>query len=145
MGPHAQPPLFKPYRTLIVDDNRDAANCLALVLRLLGHAVDQAYDGPTGVAKVAEFRPHLVLCDLAMPRMDGLEVARQIRGICASEQVLLVALTGFSDDLRKQQAREAGFDAYLLKPVAVEEILAFLNPACLSGERALAGSSSSIH
>jgi PAS domain S-box-containing protein len=114
-------------RVLVVDDNQDAADSLALLLRLLGQDVGTAYDGPTALAQAGEFRPELVFLDLGMPGMDGYEVARRLRRQPPSVGVVLVALTGWGQEEDRRRSSEAGFDHHLVKPVepdAVEKVLA---------------------
>jgi signal transduction histidine kinase len=106
-----------PRRVLIVDDNVDAADSLALVLDLDGHVTHSAYSAREALRLAAEFKPELILLDIGLPEMDGYEVARRVRAIPALGNVRIVALTGYGqvEDLRK--AREAGFDDHLVKPV----------------------------
>jgi PAS domain S-box-containing protein len=112
---------------LIVDDSEDAAETLALLLRRRGHEVRTAHDGPSTLQLVRARPPDVVLLDLGMPGMDGLEVARRLRQDLGQKQALLVALTGYSTDDDRRRAEEAGFDAHLVKPVdldALEGVLA---------------------
>jgi CheY-like chemotaxis protein len=104
-------------RILIVEDNRDAAESLAMLLKLTGHQVQVAYDGNEGVAAAAEFRPELVLMDLGMPHMDGYEAARRMRAGPGGDESILVALTGWGADHDRRRAQESGFDQHLIKPV----------------------------
>jgi two-component system CheB/CheR fusion protein len=118
-----------PRRVLVVEDNEDAAETLADVLRLGGHEVEVAHDGAEGLRRASEWAPEAVLCDIGLPGIDGYEVARRLRADSAGKRTLLVALTGYAlpDDLRR--AREAGFDAHLAKPARLEEIEAILTRA----------------
>ncbi|MDY3562419.1 PAS domain S-box protein [Gemmata sp. JC673] len=104
-------------RVLVVDDNADAADSLAQLLKILGNEVRTAYDGEAGVAAAAAFRPHLVFLDIGMPKVNGFEACRRIRAEPWGDGVTLVALTGWgqNDDRRKTAA--AGFDHHLVKPV----------------------------
>jgi CheY-like chemotaxis protein len=114
-------------RVLVVDDDRDSAESLAMLLALLGHEVEQAYDGPAALAAVRRGAPDLVLLDLAMPGMSGYEVARRMRADNGSSKTVLIALTGYGADEDLRAAREAGFDGHLVKPIdfsALERILA---------------------
>ncbi|HEX9049419.1 MAG TPA: ATP-binding protein [Anaeromyxobacter sp.] len=112
-------------RVLVIEDQADAAESLADVLRLAGHEVRVARDGAEGLRHAREGRLDAVLCDIGLPGMDGYEVARRLRAD-GHAATLLVALTGYAlpDDLRR--AREAGFDAHLTKPARPEEIEAVL-------------------
>jgi CheY-like chemotaxis protein len=106
-----------PQRILVVDDNRDAAEMLAMQLRFKGHEVRTANDGLAALAAVRAQPPDVVLCDIGMPDMDGLEVARYLRQDLGLKQALLVALTGYGGEEDRRRSREAGFNAHLVKPV----------------------------
>jgi two-component system CheB/CheR fusion protein len=109
----------------VVDDNRDAADSLAMLLRLKGHDVVVAYDGPSALTAVT-FGPDLVLLDLGMPGMDGYEVARRLRQLPEGRGCLLAALTGWGQEEDRRRTREAGFDRHLVKPVDPVELTALL-------------------
>jgi PAS domain S-box-containing protein len=109
-------------RVLVVDDNRDAADSLAMLLRLKGHEVRVAYDGPAALAAVGAFGPDLVLLDLGMPGMDGYEVARRLRETPAFAGRAIAALTGWGQEADRRRTREAGFDHHLVKPVDPAEL-----------------------
>lgn len=116
-------------RVLVVDDNVDAANSLALALRLSGQRVRVAYDGETALSFVAEDPPEAVLLDLGMPGMDGYQVAQRLRGNPATCKILIVALTGWGQDEDRRKSHDAGFDHHLVKPVdpiVVNRVLAAL-------------------
>lgn len=121
-------------RILIVDDNREAARTLGLLLQMEGYEVRCIYDGETGVAIAGDFTPHAVLLDLGMPYPDGYEVARRIRNLENCSSTLLIAMTGYgrSDDFRR--TKEAGFDAHLVKPVSVRAIVDVLSRSKLSDD-----------
>jgi CheY-like chemotaxis protein len=104
-------------RVLIVDDNRDAAESLALLLGLAGCQVALAFDGMAAIATAATFRPDVVLLDIGMPGMDGYETARHLRATADGSNMLLVALTGWGQEEDKQQAIDAGFDEHFTKPM----------------------------
>jgi len=112
---------------LIVDDNRDAADSLALLLRLWGHTVEVAYDGQTGLNAAISFKPHAVLLDISMPSMHGGTVARQLRELAEFEAAMIVATTAnHADDSRLDEWRNY-FDSFLAKPynlATLEELLA---------------------
>jgi signal transduction histidine kinase len=107
------------HRILVADDNRDAADSLASMLRLLGHEVCIAYDGAEAVALAETFRPRLALLDIGMPRLNGYEAARAIRARNerAKQDMLLVALTGWGQPEDKRRSKLAGFHHHLVKPV----------------------------
>ncbi len=111
------PPRQPPKRILVVDDNVDAADSLALVLQLDGHATQAVYSAKEAIEQAVAYHPDVILLDIGLPEMDGYEVAKLIRAGGQGGDVRLVALTGYgqSDDLRR--AREAGFDDHLVKPV----------------------------
>ena len=131
-APNAQPEDATAFgRILVVDDNIDAADTLAMLLRLLGAEVEIARDGPGALAMHAAFRPEVVLLDIGLPGMDGLEVARRIRAEHGRDQVVLIALTGWGQEEDLRRSREAGMDHHLVKPVSfdtLERLLAGLRP-----------------
>jgi signal transduction histidine kinase len=115
-------------RMLVVDDNVDGAQSLALLLDLIGHEVRIGYDGSEALETAAEFRPEVVLLDIGLPRgMDGYEVARRLRTQPGLEQTLLVALTGYGAEEDRERAREAGFSAHFVKPVDLEALCELLD------------------
>jgi PAS domain S-box-containing protein len=111
-----------PRRILVVDDNRDTAESLALLLRGAGHQVRTAHDGPAALEAVRNFHPKVVLLDIGLPRMDGYEVARLLRQEHHKEGMVLVALTGYGQEEDRHRSQEAGFDHHLVKPAAPEAI-----------------------
>ncbi len=118
-------------RILVADDNADAAESLAMLLRTLGNEVSVACDGVDAVQAVGEFRPDVVLLDIGMPRLDGYEAARKIRQTPLGTHVRLVALTGWAQEADRRRAREAGFDAHLVKPAdldALRRVMAEVEP-----------------
>ena len=104
-------------RVLVVDDNRDAAQSLGMVLEMLGHEVDTAIDGPSALEVAARRCPQMVVLDIGMPGMNGYEVARRMRRQPALRNKTIVALTGYGQEADRQKSAEAGFDAHLVKPV----------------------------
>ncbi len=118
------------HRLLVVDDNQDAANTLAMLLRMQGHDVQVAHNGPAALDIAASHCPDLVFLDIGMPGMDGYEVARRLRRIPALESVVLVALTGWGQQEDRRRSAAAGFDHHLVKPPepqVVEQLLASLS------------------
>jgi hypothetical protein len=109
-------------RVLVVDDNVDAAESLAMLLRIDGHDVRTAHDGDAALREVEAFRPDVVLLDLGLPGMDGCETARRVRAGSGGEQVLLVAVTGWGQAEDRQRTRAAGFDHHLVKPLDAESL-----------------------
>jgi CheY-like chemotaxis protein len=114
-------------RVLVVDDNRDAADTLAAIMRAAGHQVQVAYAGEEAVETARIFRPDLVLLDIGLPGMNGYDVARKLREELSHRSLALVALTGYGQEEDKRRAREAGFDAHLVKPVNFQLLEAILD------------------
>jgi PAS domain S-box-containing protein len=117
-----------PRRVLVVDDNVDAAESLAMVLRVDGHEVRTVHDGQVALQAAHEFRPEVVLLDIGLPRISGYDVARQLRQHDDLKMALLVAVTGYGHEEDRRQAMQAGFDAHLTKPAdtgALRQLLAF--------------------
>ena len=106
-------------RVLVVDDNRDAALTLTVLLKILGCETQTAYDGREAVEIDSSFRPEIVLLDIGLPSLNGYEVARRIRQQEHGVDVLLVALTGRDQDEDRQNAKDAGFDRHITKPADV--------------------------
>jgi CheY-like chemotaxis protein len=102
---------------LIADDNQDALESLALMLRLEGHEVHCASDGEEALALAGLRKPEIVVLDVGMPKLDGCEVARRIRAESWGRGAVLVALTGWGQEVDRRRSREAGFDMHLVKPV----------------------------
>ena len=115
-------------RILLADDNRDAAESLAIILRLEGHEVDLAHDGAAALQLFAEKRPDVALLDIGMPKTNGYEVAKQIRANPGGDGVLLIAITGWAQDSDKARSRAAGFDHHLTKPVEPDMLIELLGP-----------------
>jgi len=113
-------------KLLVVDDNRDSADSLALMLQMSGHETLTAYDGEEAVASAQSFRPEAVLLDIGMPKMNGYDAARAIRGQPWGQDVLLFALTGWGQEEDRRRSREAGFDAHLVKPVEITQLMQLL-------------------
>jgi len=123
----AAEPAGSSLRVLAVDDNVDAAETLAMLLKASGHDARIAHDGPTGLEAALAYRPDVVLLDIGLPGIDGLEVAKRIRQQPVLKNVLLVAMTGYGQESDRQLSREAGFDHHLVKPIdfgTVRQILA---------------------
>jgi two-component system CheB/CheR fusion protein len=110
-------------RILVVDDNVDAADALAMLLRLSGHEAVTAFDGVEALGRAAEFQPDIVLLDIGMPRLDGYGTARAMRAEPWGRDLTLVALTGWGQPKDRDRTVEAGFDAHLVKPVATEKLM----------------------
>ena len=104
-------------RMLIVDDNRDAADSLAMLMQTTGNEIRTAYDGLEALQVASEFRPEVVLLDIGLPKIDGHEVAQRLRREPWGQRVCLIAVTGWSDESDRARSRAAGFDHHLVKPL----------------------------
>jgi signal transduction histidine kinase/ActR/RegA family two-component response regulator len=125
------PATERAVRVLIVDDNKDAAESLTMLLRLWGHEVAVAHDGPAALRAAAGQRPEVALLDIGLPGMDGYELARQLRQQPGLGRTVLVAVTGWGQEEDRRRSAEAGFDHHLTKPVelaALQELLAQARP-----------------
>jgi len=121
-----QPVVAARRRILIVDDNRDSADSLAMLMKLAGHDVHTAHDGLEAVDKAAALQPGLILLDIGLPGINGYEAARRIRRNQQQPALTLVALTGWSREEDRRRSAEAGFDAHLAKPVDLDELTRLL-------------------
>ena len=125
----AQPPIVQQsLKVLVVEDNHASAELLGMMLKLYGHTVEVAHDGPEGIEIAKRFQPNVMLCDIGLPGMSGYEVAQAFRALPNTSQTLLVALTGYGGPEHRRNAISAGFDAHLVKPVSPQELLAVLSP-----------------
>ena len=111
-------------RILVVEDNRDAANSLRMLLELHSYEVTVAYSGPDGVKAAQQWQPDVVLCDIGLPGLDGYGVARRLRQNPSTAKARLIAVTGYGAEDDRRRSQEVGFDAHLVKPV---------DPAALQG------------
>jgi CheY-like chemotaxis protein len=114
---------------LVVDDNADAAKTLAALLTRLGHKVEIAYEGLLAIAVARRMRPDVIFLDIALPGLDGFEVAKEIRSDSSFDKTLIVAITGLATDEDRRRSHEAGIDVYLVKPVDVRFIESFVGDA----------------
>lgn len=105
------------FRILIVDDNVDGADSLAMMLRTMGHETRTAYDGLAGVALAEQYRPDVALFDIGLPKLNGYEACRRIRETPWGKELVLIAVTGWGQEDDRRRSREAGFDHHLVKPV----------------------------
>jgi PAS domain S-box-containing protein len=109
-------------RILVVDDSRDGADSLATMLKLLGNEVRTAHDGVAAVEVAGQFRPEVILMDVGMPRLNGLEAARRIRAQAWGRDLTIIALTGWGQEDDRERSREAGCDGHLVKPVNLPDL-----------------------
>jgi PAS domain S-box-containing protein len=115
------------HRILIVDDNEDGAESLAMMLQLGGHETHTAHDGLDAVAAAERLRPHAVLLDIGLPGLNGYEVCRRIRENPWGKDLVLVAVTGWGQEADRARSRDAGFDAHIVKPVDPEALMKLLS------------------
>jgi DNA-binding response OmpR family regulator len=120
------PPVDRPLRILLADDDRDATHSLATLLRLEGYAVRHVYDGDAALDAVREFEPDIVLVDIGMPKRSGYDVARHIRERYGKDGPVLVALTGWKQASDRILATLAGFDHHVAKPYDPGQLLALI-------------------
>ena len=114
------------HRVLVVDDNVDAAQLLGALLEASGFHIQLAYAGEAALKMAIDFRPHIVLLDIGLPGLDGYEVARAIRANLTVEQPKLMAITGYSQDVDRDQSKDAGFDHHLIKPVDFDQLMTLI-------------------
>jgi signal transduction histidine kinase/ActR/RegA family two-component response regulator len=124
--PAMETPVPSQQKVLIIDDNADAAESLCDLLGDSGFTCASAPDGPAGLNLAASFEPDAILLDLGLPGVDGYEVARRIRAMPGGQRHLIVAITGYGQDRDRRRSSEAGFDAHLVKPVELEQLLPLL-------------------
>jgi len=122
----SEPTTTTARRILVVDDNRDSAESLAMLLKLSGNETHTAYDGLEAVEAAATFKPNLVLLDIGLPKLNGYDAARKIREQPWSKGMVLVALTGWGQEEDRQRSREAGFDGHIVKPVDLTALMKLL-------------------
>ncbi len=114
-------------RVLVVDDERDTANSMSVLVKLWGHEVRVAYNGATALETAVGYQPDVLLLDIAMPMMDGNQLARKLRLQAHSRKPVLIAISGYTDDAHRLISAMAGFDHYLIKPVELLDLEKLLN------------------
>ena len=112
----------RDWRVLVVDDNVDAANMIAMMLQLFGHRTETVYSAQSALDMAVEYRPDFVVLDIGLPGMDGYEVARRLRQTPELKDIRLIAATGYGQDADRQRSEEAGFDYHLVKPIDPEKL-----------------------
>lgn len=120
-------PISACRRILIVDDNRDSAESLAMILDEMGNAVDVASDGIEAIEQARAIRPQVILMDLGIPKLNSIEATRRIRQQAWGKEMIIIALTGWGQERDRQQSRDAGCNGHLVKPVQVTDLLQMLN------------------
>jgi CheY-like chemotaxis protein len=109
-------------RLLVVDDNKDAAESMSMLLEMWGHEVAFAYDGPSALETAEQWQPEAVFLDIGLPGMDGYEVAERLRELPQAKGAVLIAITGYGQDDDRLRSRRAGIDHHLVKPVAPDAL-----------------------
>jgi CheY-like chemotaxis protein len=123
----AQASSARRLRVLVVDDNRDSADSLRMLLSAFGNEAQTAYDGHRALELASEWRPELIVLDIGLPSMSGYDVVKRLRTIPETADAVIVALTGYGSESDRHRSEEAGFDDHLVKPVdmkRLEELLA---------------------
>lgn len=118
-------------RVLVVDDNRDIAYTMVMILRMGGHTAEAAHDGEESVRMGARMQPHLVLMDIGMPVMDGYEACKRMRAERWGQRARIIAISGWGQEEDRKKSREAGFDGHLVKPMergTLERVIAEARP-----------------
>jgi CheY-like chemotaxis protein len=114
-------------RVLVVDDNADAADSLAIMLRMYGHEVYVAYDGAAALEAAQARQPEVMLLDIGLPILNGYEVAERLQRQAGAARPVMVALTGYGQEENRRQASMAGFEHYLVKPVDPSDLMQLLS------------------
>ena len=123
----AKPAAMSGNRILVVDDNRDSAESLAMLLEMSGNQTQTAHDGLKALEAAAKFRPDAMLLDIGLPELNGYEVCRRVRAQPGGERMVLIALTGWGQDQDRQKSTAAGFDSHLVKPVDINALMELLS------------------
>jgi len=126
---------MKRYRMLVVDDNRDSAESLALLLKLTGHETHTALDGEAALAAAQATRPDVVLLDIGMPKLNGYDACRRIRSEPWGQDMILIAQTGWGQEDDRRRTEEAGFDGHVVKPVDPDDLMKMVARLSLSRAR----------
>lgn len=109
-------------RLLVVDDNKDAAESMSMLLEMWGHEVAFAYDGPSAIETAEQWRPEAVFLDIGLPGMDGYQVAERLRALPQAKDAVLIAITGYGQEDDRLRSQRAGIDYHLVKPVAPDAL-----------------------
>ncbi|HEY7889108.1 MAG TPA: response regulator [Steroidobacteraceae bacterium] len=114
-------------RLLVVDDNRDAAESMSMLLEMWGHDVAYAYDGPSALKTAEQWQPEAVFLDIGLPGMDGYEVAAKLRELPTARDAILIAITGYGQEDDRLRSRQAGIAHHLVKPVAPDALRSLID------------------
>jgi CheY-like chemotaxis protein len=109
-------------RLLVVDDNKDAAESMSMLLEMWGHEVVYAYDGPSALETAQQWQPEAVFLDIGLPGMDGYQVAERLRKLPQAKHAVLIAITGYGQEDDRRRSQRAGIDHHLVKPVAPDAL-----------------------
>jgi CheY-like chemotaxis protein len=120
---------------LVVDDNRDSAESLALLLKLTGHETHTALDGEAALTAAQETKPDVVLLDIGMPKLNGYDACRKIRSETWGKNMILIAQTGWGQEDDRRRTEEAGFDGHVVKPVDPDDLMKMVARLSLSRAR----------
>jgi len=126
-GPAIEPEPSTQRQILIVDDNRDSADSLAMLLEITGNKTYMAHDGEEAVESIGKYRPEVVLLDIGLPKLDGHEVCRRVRQEPWGKDIVMIALTGWGQEDDRRKSEEAGFNGHLVKPVDYDKLLDLLS------------------
>ena len=126
-GPASEPEPSTQRQILIVDDNRDSADSLAMLLEITGNKTYMAHDGEEAVEAIEKHRPEVVLLDIGLPKLDGHEVCRRVRQQPWGRDIVMIALTGWGQEDDRRKSEEAGFNGHLVKPVDYDNLLDLLS------------------
>jgi CheY-like chemotaxis protein len=114
-------------RLLVVDDNKDAAESMSMLLEMWGHDVAYACDGPSALETAEQWQPQAVFLDIGLPGMDGYEVAERLRELPHAKDAVLIAITGYGQEDDRVRSRRAGIDHHLVKPVAPDALRSLID------------------
>lgn len=114
-------------RLLVVDDNKDAAESMSMLLEMWGHEVAYAYDGPSALETAEQWHPQAVFLDIGLPGMDGYEVAERLRELPHAKDAVLIAITGYGQEDDRVRSRRAGIHHHLVKPVAPDALRSLID------------------
>lgn len=122
------------YHLMLVDNEKDFVDIIAMLLKLHGYRVSSFYDGPSALTAIETLQPDAILLDIGMPPIDGYEVCRRIRAESWGQAVAVIALTGFGRDIDIVRSLDAGFDGHVLKPADIKELIEMVTH-CVSSRR----------
>ena len=131
-GARSEDDTSRKVRILVVDDSVDAADSMCAVLRLFGNDAEMAHDGETAITLVASYQPDLVLMDLSLPGLSGLEAGKRARAAVAPREIVVVAMTGWGRDEDRAMSLQYGFDGHLTKPVDFHHLKSIIRDVAIA-------------